>query len=276
LTIAEVAARLLERVRAEGPVVHHITNPVTANDVANATLAVGAFPVMAYAREEVEEIVSRASALCLNLGTPTPSRLDAMLAAGLRAAQRGIPVVFDPVGVGASGLRAAGASRLLREVRVAAVRGNLAEMAHLAGQEGVLRGVQSAGAAGAPEEVARQVALRHRVVAAVTGPRDWVSDGARLVRVDNGHPLLERVAGSGCMATAVVACFLAVADDFVAAAAAALAYFGYAAELAAQAASGPGTFRACLLDRLAQLGPEDLLAGVRAAELARSTPSPGG
>lgn len=262
--LGEVAAQLLDRVRRLRPLVHHITNVVSANDVANATLATGALPVMAHAAEEVEEVAATASALALNLGTLTPRRVEAMRLAGLRAGERRVPVVLDPVGVGLSRLRADAARRLLREVPVTAVRGNLAEMAHLAGGEGFLRGVESVGAASPPQEVAREVARRHQVVAAVTGPRDWVTDGVRFVAVDNGHPWLTRVAGAGCMASGVVACFLAVADEPLTATAAALAYFGHAAERAAGQACGPASFRVALLDQLARLQPQDLRAGVRA------------
>lgn len=265
--LGQLAGQLLGRIRRQMPVVHHITNVVTAHEVASATLATGALPVMAHAREEVEEVVSRASALCLNLGTLTPGRVEAMLAAGRRAAERGIPAVVDPVGVGLSGLRTQAAARLLGEVKVTAVRGNVAEMAQLAGREGRLRGVQSAGASAPPQELAGEVASRYGVVAAVTGPRDWVSDGGRLVAVDNGHPMLERITGAGCMATAVVGCFLAVADDPLPAVAAALAYFGYAAQRAAAKAAGPGSFRVALLDQLASVQPEELAGGVRAFEV---------
>jgi len=266
--------RLLERVRAVRPVVHHLTNFVTANDVANVTLATGAVPVMAHAAEEVAEVVDQASCVVLNLGTPTPSRLQVMREAGRRANARGVPVVMDPVGVGLSRFRAEAVAGILQEVRTSAVRANLAEMAHLAGAEGLLRGVESAGAGAAPEDAARRVARRYRLVAAVTGPQDWVTDGARLVRVDNGHPLLQRITGGGCMATAVVACFMAVAEDLLEASVAALAYFGYAAELAAAQATGGGSFRALLLDQLAQMRPEDLEQGARVREV--SSPATGG
>lgn len=269
--VQTAAGELLGRIRRQRPVVHHITNVVTIHDVASATLAAGALPVMAHAREEVEEVVARASALCMNLGTLSPERVDAMLAAGRRAGERGIPVVVDPVGVGLSGLRTHAAAQLLREVKVTAVRGNVAEMAQLAGREGLLRGVQSAGASAPPQELAWEVARRYGVVAAVTGPRDWVSDGGRLVAVDNGHPMLERITGAGCMASAVVGCFLAVADDPLTAVAAALAYFGYAAERAAARAKGPGSFRVALLDELAAVQPEELASGVRASEVHQAT-----
>ncbi len=267
LRLSEAAAGLLERVRREQPLVHHVTNVVTAYEVASATLATGALPVMASAREEVEEVAGSASALVLNLGTLTPERVEAMRAAGRRANHRGIPVVLDPVGVGATQLRREAAGRLLGELRVTAVRGNLAEMATLAGRRGVLRGVESWKADTPAEEVACGVAETYGVVAAVTGPRDWVACGNRLVAVDNGHPLLRRIPGAGCMATAVVGCFLAAADDALVATAAALAYFGYAAELAARQARGPASFRVCLLDHLATLTPAELRAGVRAEEV---------
>ncbi len=268
-SLPEAAAELLVRVRRLRPLVHHLTNYVTAGDVANVTLAVGALPVMAHAQEEVEEVAASASAVALNLGTLTPRRLEAMLAAGRRANAQGIPLVLDPAGVGVSGFRRQAAASVLRELRVQVVRGNWAEMSHLAGTPAELRGVESLGGARPPEQVAEAVAARYGVVAAVTGPRDWVTDSRRLVAVDNGHPLLTQITGAGCMATAVVACFLAVADDPLVATASALAYFGYAAEQAAQQATGPGSFRGLLLDRLAGAEPDHLRAGVRAEEQVR-------
>jgi hydroxyethylthiazole kinase len=124
------------------------------------------------------------------------------------------------------------------------------------------------GAEAPPEDVALRVAGEYRVVAAVTGPRDWVTDGHRLLAVDNGHPMLQRLTGAGCMATTVVGCFLAVCDDALVATAAALGYFGYAGEIAASQAAGPGSFRAALLDRLAELDPAQVRRGVRAQEVA--------
>lgn len=267
--VAEAAALLLERVRSTRPLVHHLTNVVTAHDVASVTLALGALPVLAHASEEVEEVTSGAGALVLNLGTLTRQRVEAMRAAGRRANERGIPVVLDPVGVGLTRLRTQAARILLEELRVTVVRGNLAEMAHLSGAGGSLRGVESLGAEASPEEVAQAVARRYGLVAAVTGPRDWVAEGRRLVAVDNGHPLLTRITGAGCMASAVVGCFLAVAQDPLVATAAALAYFGLAAELAAQASQGPGSFRIALLDQLEWLRPGDLHTGIRAEEMRR-------
>lgn len=270
--MAEQAAHLLQRLRREQPLVHHLTNLVTINEVAKSTRAVGALPIMAMAPEEVEEVTAQASCLVLNLGTPTRKRLEAMMSAARRANERGIPVVLDPVGVGASHMRSEATIRMLQRFRIHVVRANPAEMDHLAGRPAQLRGVEAVGISGPPEEAAAVVARTYGTVAAVTGVRDWVTDGARSVAVENGHPLLAQVVGSGCMATAVVACFVAVGEDPLVAAAAGLACFGYAAELAALESRGPESFRVALLDRLAQVQPEDLIAGVRALELQGTIP----
>ena len=267
MSLAAQAAHLLSRIRETRPLVHHLTNLVVMNDVANVTLAAGALPVMAHAPEEVEEIVSASSALVLNLGTLTLEKRDVMLLAGRTANGRGIPVALDPVGAGASRFRTESALTLLREVRITVVRGNPGEISHLAGMPGAVRGVESLGVQTPPQDLAQVLAREHACVVAVTGPRDWISDGRRLLAVDNGHPLLQRITGSGCMATAVIGCFLAVGGDPLVATAAALAYFGYAAELAAREARGPGSFRVSLLDHLALLDASSLEAGARIVEV---------
>lgn len=250
------AAALLAKVRERHPLIHLITNAVTINDVANVTLAVGASPVMAYAPEEVEEMVAAADALVLNLGTLTRERADVMVRAGRRANQREIPVILDPVGAGATAFRTAQALRMLGDVHVACVRGNAGEISALAGIPGRVRGVEAAGGTERADRLAAEIAGRIGGVAAATGAVDFVSDGRRTIRIDNGHPLLARIAGSGDMATAVVAAFAAVGGDVFAAAVSGLACFEIGAEGAAGRAAGPGTFRAALLDALALLdGP---------------------
>lgn len=264
----EAAAALLARVRDVRPLVHHITNTVTQNDVANITLAVGAAPVMAHAPEEVEAMVAQARALVLNLGTLSLAGVDAMLLAARRANRRGIPVVLDPVGVGATPFRTAQAERLVAEVRLACVRGNGGEIAALAGRPGGVRGVD---AVPEPDEarvsrdgrvgVAAGLALRFGCAVAATGQADVVTDGARLVRLAHGHPWLARITGSGCMATACIGAFAAVETDALAAAVAGLACFEIAAEEAARAAAGPGSFRVGLFDALAALEPDSVARG---------------
>jgi hydroxyethylthiazole kinase len=249
----------LRSLRERKPLVHQITNYVVMNETANATLALGALPVMAHAREEVEEMVALAGALVINIGTLSPRWVDAMLAAGRAAAATGVPVVLDPVGAGATTYRTETARRILDEVDVAVLRGNQGEVATLVGVEAEVRGVESMGSGGEPADLARTAARSLGVVAAVTGPVDHVSDGERVLAVANGHELLTAVTGTGCMSSAVTACFLAAKDGArLEAAAEALAAFGVAAEDAAARARGPGTFHVELYDALAALDPGTL------------------
>jgi hydroxyethylthiazole kinase len=235
------------------------------NETANATLALGALPVMAHAREEVEEMAGLAGALVINIGTLSPAWVEAMLLAGRAANSAGVPVVLDPVGAGATDYRTETANRIAREVDLAVVRGNAAEVATLAGRRAEIRGVESIAAGDPPAELARAAAQALGCVAAVTGPVDHVSDGERVLAVANGHELLGRVSGTGCMSTAITGCFLAVRDPFEAAVEA-LAAFGVAGEEAARDARGPGTFHANLYDALAALDPVTLDGRARVTE----------
>jgi hydroxyethylthiazole kinase len=249
----------LALLRDSKPLVHQITNYVVMNETANATLALGALPVMAHAREEVEEMVGLASALVLNIGTLSQHWIDAMLLAGRAANERPIPIVLDPVGAGATRYRTETARRLLDELEIAVVRGNVGEMATLVGVEAEVRGVESMGVPGDAAGLARAAARSLGVVAAVTGPVDHVSDGERGIGISNGHALMGTVSGTGCMASAITGCFLAVKRRLpLEAAAEALVAFGVAGEDAAKDARGPGTFHAGLYDALAGLEPSVL------------------
>ena len=249
----------LRELRERKPLIHQITNYVVMNETANATLAIGALPVMAHALEEVEEMASVAGALVLNIGTLSGPWVDAMLLAGRAANGAGVPVVLDPVGAGATTFRTETARRILDEVDVAILRGNAAETAALAGIGAEIRGVESIGAASEGADLAREAAAKLGVVASVTGAVDHVSDGQKTLGVANGHPLLATITGSGCMSTAMTACFVAVLrDDPLRAAAEALAAFGVAGEDAARDAGGPGTFHAALYDALYNLEPGEL------------------
>src|SRR5437764_7155789 len=188
----------LRGLRERKPLVHQITNYVVMNETANATLALGALPVMAHAREEVEEMAGIASALVLNIGTLSERWIEAMLLAGKTAAARGIPIVLDPVGAGATAYRTETAKRILDEVDVTVLRGNAGEVATLAGVEAEVRGVESIGTEGDAAELAGAAAKALGVVASVTAPVDHVSDGERTLSVSNGHELLASVPGTGC------------------------------------------------------------------------------
>src|ERR671935_55042 len=220
----------LRALRERKPLIHQITNYVVMNETANATLALGALPVMAHAREEVEEMVALAGALVLNIGTLSPHWVDAM--------------------------------------RVTVLRGNPGEVANLVGRAVEVRGVESMERG--DEELARAAAQELGVVASVTGAVDHVSDGERVVAVANGHELLATVSGTGCMSSAVTGCFVAVADDPLQAAAEALVAFGVAGEDAARGAKGPGSFHVNLYDPLAALDPDTLDARAKVDEAARA------
>jgi hydroxyethylthiazole kinase len=248
-------ATLLE-LRERKPLVHQITNYVVMNETANATLALGALPVMAHAPQEVEEMAGVAGALVLNIGTLSDHWVEAMLLAGKAAAG---PIVLDPVGAGATRYRTETAKRLLQELDVAVVRGNAAEIATLAGREAEIRGVESIGAEGSAADLARDAARLLGCIVSVTGPTDHVSDGERMIAISNGHELLATVSGTGCMSTAVTGSFLAAKPtEPLEAAAEALVAFGVAGEDAARAANGPGTFHVNLYDALYNLDPETL------------------
>ncbi len=249
----------LEKIRQNRPLVHSITNLVVMNETANAILCLGALPIMAHAKEEVEEMVGIAGALVLNIGTLEPDWVDAMEMASRRANERGIPVILDPVGAGATRLRTDSSRRLLDNVRISIVRGNAGEVATLAGISAEVRGVESISASGTAEAIAREFAARTGVTAAITGAVDVVCDGKRTAKVSNGDPMLAKVVGTGCISTTMVASFAAVNPDPFAAAVGGLTTFGIAGELAAQAAPNkPGTFHAELYNALYKLSLDDI------------------
>ena len=249
----------LRALRERRPLIHQITNYVVMNETANATLALGALPVMAHAQDEVAEMAAIAGALVLNIGTLSPHWVEAMLIAGRAANERGIPIVLDPVGAGATTYRTETAKRILDELDVTVLRGNAGEVATLVGVDAEVRGVESIASGGDPAELARQAAKQLGLVASVTGPVDHVSDGETVIAIANGHPMMAAITGTGCMSSALTGCFLAVNRDApLAAAAEALVAFGVAGEDAAATAKGPGSFHVALYDELAALDPVTL------------------
>lgn len=260
------AAALLEKVRKDRPLVHNITNHVVMNLTANALLATGASPVMAHAREEVEDMASIASALVINIGTLSPHWVEAMLMAGRRAGERGIPIILDPVGAGATAYRTETTLKILDETKVTVLRGNSSEIRASAGMTGETRGVDSSTGVSEAEGPALEIARKRGITSAVTGPEDIVTDGSRLYIVQNGHPMLGSVTGMGCTATALIGAFVAAGSDPTLDAASALAFFGLAGESASQEARGPGSFQVALMDSLGAIGPSVLASRARIVE----------
>ncbi|HVJ20092.1 MAG TPA: hydroxyethylthiazole kinase [Polyangiaceae bacterium] len=253
----------LQRLRSEAPVVHNITNYVVMNTTANALLALGASPVMAHAQREVEEMVGIARALVLNIGTLSDEWVEAMLVAGRAARKRGIPIVLDPVGAGATSYRTETALRLLAEVSPTIVRGNASEIRALAVGAGATRGVDSIHASEESLDAAAQLSRAHGCVVSVSGATDLIVSDAKVARVRNGVPLMTRVTGTGCTATALTGAFAAVESSPFLAATFAMAALGVAGEMAAARAVGPGSLQVALLDALAELSPETFERSVR-------------
>lgn len=252
----------IERIRAAAPLVHNITNFVAMNINANALLALGASPVMAHAAEEVADMAAAAAALVINIGTLSPAWVESMRLAMRSAARAGRPIVFDPVGAGATAYRTESCRRLIEETPPSIVRGNASEIRALAGASSSTKGVDSADGAETALESARFLAGRCQCVV-VSGAVDLIVSAGRVARVSNGHSMMPRVTGLGCTATALIAAFAAVNPSLPDAAANAMAAMGIAGELAAAESPGPGTFQVKFLDALYGLTEADIRARLK-------------
>lgn len=259
----ERIARAAAAIRAEAPLIHNITNYVVMNITANALLAVGASPVMAHAEEEVAEMTRIARALVLNIGTLSGPWIGAMFKAAAAAKDKGIPLVLDPVGVGATPYRNETALRIMAAYPPAIVRGNAAEIIALAGGGSETKGVDSTRTSEEALEAAEHLSGLFGCVVCVSGETDYIVDREKLFLVRNGHPLMPMVTGLGCTATALCGAFVAVEKDAAAAALGAMAVMGVAGEMAAETAAGPGSFTVYFLDALYGMSEEELQGRVK-------------
>ena len=248
---------LLTEIRSIKPLVHHITNWVTIYDCAQITRATGALPVMAHAIEEVEEMVSLASSLVINIGTLTSDFIDSAILALRRATEKNIPVVLDAVGAGATSFRTNSAMKILENGKISVLKGNAGEIATLAGLEAEVRGVESINVKGKPVEGAVKLARKYNNVVVITGKEDIVTDGENVVKVLNGHEMMNSVVGTGCMATSVIGSFVAVSGSPMKGSVYALSAFGIAGEIAAEVSSGPIEFKHRMMDSMAKLTVKD-------------------
>jgi hydroxyethylthiazole kinase len=262
---AQKTVEILREIRKRQPLVHHITNFVVMNTTANVTLAIGASPIMAHAHEEMEAMSAFTSVLNLNIGTLTPYWIDSMVMAGKVAGERGIPIVLDPVGSGATPLRTEAVKKVLAEVPVTVIRGNASEVMSLfAKEEGIkIRGVDSLETVDAVRHGAHRLAKDAGKVIAITGEIDFITNGESSMEVHNGHPMFSHVTGTGCAATTAISCFCAVEADPLVATACALGYYGLAGEEAARVSNGPGSFQMALYDALYNLTEETMVEKLR-------------
>ncbi|MGO2660479.1 hydroxyethylthiazole kinase [Mycetocola reblochoni] len=248
-TLPALAGRRLDELRASAPLVQAITNTVVSTVTANSLLALGASPAMVDAPGEAGAFAPIADALLINLGTPQENTVAAMHEAAESAGRAGTPWVLDPVAVGALPLRTTAAG-LLVAARPTVVRGNASEIIAVAGAGSGGRGTDSTATVADAEDAARELAVRTGGVVAVSGAVDLITDGTRTARVHNGHILLTRVTGGGCVLGAVMAAFTAGGGDPFEAVIAATVVYGLAAERAAALAPRPGSFSVALLDSL--------------------------
>jgi hydroxyethylthiazole kinase len=269
--VVTIAAELLRGVRAAPPLTHSITNAVVTGFTANVLLALGAAPAMVDITGEAGMFAAAASGVLINLGTPTPEQRQAAREAAAGATDAGTPWVLDPVAIGVL----TGGTRLAHELAAlhpTTIRGNASEILALAGLSTGGRGVDATDEPEAALDAARALAARHGSVVAVSGAVDLITDGNRIIRIANGHALLTRVTGGGCALGSVMAAFLGTArgtgiSDLDATASATLVYT-LAAEHAARASDGPGSFAVALLDALAAIEPEDIAPEARVEERA--------
>lgn len=248
----------LEQIRQTNPLIHCITNYVAANFTANGLLAIGASPLMSANVAEVAEIQQFAKGLLLNIGTPNgPENIEAMILAGKAANQVGIPVVLDPVGSGATSYRRQVVEKLLSEIKFALIRGNAGEIAPLAQIQWRSKGVDAGAGEADLAEVAKQVAQQYHCIVAISGETDFVSDGQRVAKVQNGTPLFPKITGSGCLLGAVCGAFLSVApaSAYFDAVVEAATVYAVAGEFAARTLNRTqtGAFAVKFLDQLAEI-----------------------
>ncbi|GKV57648.1 hydroxyethylthiazole kinase [Sporosarcina sp. NCCP-2222] len=244
----------IQKLRAENPLIHCMTNFVVANFQANGLLAIGASPIMADAFEEAADIAALSSCTLLNIGTLDASKLKAMIEAGKSANKHGKPVIVDPVGAGATPFRKRAVGTLLQHLDVSLIRGNAGEIAALANVEWDAKGVDAGVGSADTASVALELAQRHHCLVAVTGEVDVVTDGKTVMRISGGHPHMTRITGAGCLLSAVCAAFLAIEPaEAKHAVASALAFYKKAGERAASKAEGPGDFALHLLNALYSL-----------------------
>jgi len=256
----------LEAVRREGPVVHHLTNWVTIYDCAQVVKSFGASPVMAHAPEEVADMTGIASALVLNIGTLTNDLVESMKIAARAAESRGIPVVLDVCGAGATPFRDQKCLELLEDTRIGIIKGNRSEIARVAGVDVRTKGVDAASVDGDLAAIVAKLASQRHCTVVMTGREDLVADERKLYRISNSVELMSQVVGTGCMAASVIGTFAGAAPrDLTAASVAGLCCYEIAAELAAERSGGPSSFKLHLFDKISALRKEDVVSRLRIA-----------
>ncbi|WP_232698474.1 hydroxyethylthiazole kinase [Brevibacillus daliensis] len=259
--IVEVG-ELLDEVRSQNPLVHHITNYVTVNDCANITLAIGASPIMADDIGEAASITSISSSFVINIGTLNTRTIESMIASGKKANELNIPVIFDPVGAGVSELRNQTVAAILDQVTISVLRGNISEIGYINGSETTIKGVDASESdrqAGSQNgiAIAKNIANQLNCVVVITGETDIVTDGNRVFTINNGHSMLANVTGTGCMSASLIGAFCGATTtaDYLPAAIGGTLSMGLAGEISYEKVghTGSGSFHIGIIDAISKL-----------------------
>jgi hydroxyethylthiazole kinase len=248
----------LQAIKEKSPLIQNITNYVVMNSTANALLALGASPIMAHAKEELEDLVGISHALVINIGTLSSLWVESMKIALQLAKDRNIPIVLDPVGVGASKFRTEAAQELLKLGPPTIIRGNGSEIQALTSDLIRTKGVDSTTNSVSAIEAARELAEQFSCTVAISGETDFIVDKTGILKINNGHTIMTKVTGMGCAATTFVAAFNTVNSSPRMASAHAMAVMGIAGEIAQSRTSGPGSFPAVFLDSIYNLKKEEI------------------
>ena len=256
-------ADTLESLRSQSPLVHNITNYVVMNSTANALLSIGASPVMAHAVDEVADMVNIASSLVINMCTLSEKWVESMIIAGLIASKNNTPIVFDPVGVGATKYRTQVAQQIISKCKPTVIRGNASEIMALCNANIKTKGVDSTASSDSAVDSAKLLAKQTKAIVVISGAIDYITDGDEVISINNGSPLMPKVTGMGCTCTAIIGAFVAVNNNTLENAAAAMAVMGIAGEMATEISKGPGSLQMNILDTLYNISSEDILKRFR-------------
>ena len=265
MDIKQYTSQLVEKIKNTSPLIHNITNFVVMNSSANILLAIGASPVMAHCLGEVEEMTSLADALVLNIGTLQDDWIDSMILAAKTANTKGIPVILDPVGSGATSLRTQAVKKIMNAANISVLRGNASEIFSLASADVRTRGVDSSLLVTAEIiEAAKKLAIDMDCIIAMSGAEDIITDGRKTFQISNGQPLMTKVTGIGCGLSAVTGAFCAVSDgQLLSATAAAFGFYGLCGDMAIKISDQPGSFFVAFVDTLYAVQAENIQAGLR-------------
>jgi hydroxyethylthiazole kinase len=250
-----------KKLKKKNPLINHVTNLVTMSEVANITLHAGGSPVMGHSLPEVEEMTAVCSSLCVNPGNLNSEWQASAIMAGREANQKRIPVILDPVGIGATNSRTRLIKEFSQKIKIDAIRANQGEIGVMAGVKSKVKGVDSAGLEGDPVKIAKQAAKKYSTIVVMTGVSDIVTDGEKTFIVENDTSWMQSLVGTGCMATAVVATYLGASEgpsDNLVGALAAISLYGLAAELVSQKTEGPGSFRVAFFDKFYNLSDQEI------------------